>query len=219
MDELVRNETFTTLLRELKTWNEHTNLTAIRTDEEIILKHFKDSLTLLDVIPDSATTLLDVGTGAGFPGVPLAITRPNLKVTLLDSTQKKIAFHEHVIKVLRLKNLKTKLGRAEEVAHDHLFREHFDVVVARALAELRILVEYTLPFVKVGGICIAQKNSGSTEIDAATHAIKELGGELLNVVPVQEPGLENRELIIIKKIHSTSKDYPRKAGVPAKKPL
>jgi 16S rRNA (guanine527-N7)-methyltransferase len=210
---------FALLLSELKLWNEHTNLTAIREDVAIINKHFLDSLTLLPSIPHNTLSLVDIGTGAGFPGIPLAIMKPEMNVVLIESISKKIAFLEHSVKTLKLPNVKIIQGRAEELSQTSELRETFDVATARAVAELRTLVEYTLPFVKVGGVFIAQKSTGTEEAALAEHAIMLLGGKIQKYIPISQSTLENRQLIIISKIKTTPKEYPRGFGLAMRKPL
>jgi 16S rRNA (guanine527-N7)-methyltransferase len=214
-----QKDLFAKLLTELQAWNKHTNLTGIREDKDIRLKHFADSFSVLQAIPATAKTLVDVGTGAGFPGLPIAIMRPDIHVTLIESVAKKTAYLEHVINVLNLSNVTVVLGRAEELAHTPEYREKFDVVTARAVAELRILAEYTLALLKVGGIFIAQKNAGQEEITHAENAIKTMGGSVLKQIPLNIAGLTERQLIVITKTKPTSAEYPRKSGLPAKKPL
>lgn len=210
-----QQETFATFLHELKAYNDHTNLTAIRDDAGIIKKHFLDSLTVLSAIPKNATSLIDIGTGAGFPGLPIAIMMPNLQVTLLESIGKKTTFLNQIVEKLNLQNVTVINGRAEDVISEKNLREQFDVAVARAVAELRMLVEYTLPFVKVGGIFIAQKSAGETEVAHAQNALTTLGGKIVKQIPLAD----DRQLIIIEKAKATPADYPRRAHIIAKKPL
>lgn len=211
-----QQEKFAIFLRELKAYNEHTNLTAIRDDAGIIKKHFLDSLSVLQAIPETARTLIDIGSGPGFPGLPIAIMKPELHVTLLEVTAKKTAFLNHIVQTLGLTNVTVVTTRAEEAAKENNFREQFDVATARAVAELRTLVEYAMPFIKVGGIFIAQKMSGQTEIDEAQNAISVLGGTLNQTISLQA---EERQLIVIKKIKPTPAEYPRRIGLATKKPL
>jgi 16S rRNA (guanine527-N7)-methyltransferase len=223
MDELVQNseqkKAFETLLTELKAWNAHTNLTAIREDKDIIAKHFADSLSVLQAISNTAKNLIDIGTGAGFPGLPIAIMRPDIAVTLVESVGKKTAFIEHIKKTLALTNVTVINARAEDVAQLPEHREQYDVATARAVAELTTLSEYVLPFIKVGGIFIAQKNVGNDEIVSAENALHILGGKIERQIPITISGLSDRQLIVIAKIHATPKEYPRHSGIPAKKPL
>lgn len=200
-------------------WNEKINLTAITNVDEIIEKHFIDSLTILRYIKDS-DKVIDVGTGAGFPGIPLAINS-NANITLLDSLNKRINFLEEVKNTLGLSNVQNIHGRAEEVARQKNHREMYNVAVSRAVAPMNILVEYLLPFVKVGGICICMKGpNASEEISNANNAINLLGGKYIDQINIKlKNGEIDRNLIIIKKINNISNKYPRKPGVPTKQPL
>lgn len=200
-------------------WNEKINLTAITDESEIIEKHFIDSLTILKYIKDS-DKVIDVGTGAGFPGIPLAINC-GANITLLDSLNKRINFLQEVKEKLDLTNIQNIHGRAEEVGRQKEHREIYDVAVSRAVAPMNILVEYLLPFVKVGGVCICMKGpNASDEISNANNAINLLGGKLIDKVNIKLNGGElNRNLIVIKKINNISGKYPRKPGMPAKQPL
>lgn len=200
-------------------WNEKINLTAITDESEIIEKHFIDSLTILKYIKDS-DKVIDVGTGAGFPGIPLAINC-GANITLLDSLNKRINFLQEVKEKLDLTNVQNIHGRAEEVGRQKEHREIYDVAVSRAVAPMNILVEYLLPFVKVGGVCICMKGpNASDEISNANNAINLLGGKLIDKVNIKLNGGElDRNLIVIKKINNISGKYPRKPGMPAKQPL
>lgn len=201
-------------------WNEKINLTAITQPEEVKLKHFVDSLTVLKYINDD-DKVIDIGTGAGFPGIPLKIMKENTKITLLDSLNKRINFLNIVIETLNLRNIKAIHGRAEEIARNKLYREKYDVAVSRAVANLSTLSEYMLPFVKVGGKCICMKGANvNEEIEKAKNAIKELGGEIERVDNFYLSDNDNeRNIIIIRKVKETSSKYPRKAGMPSKEPL
>lgn len=205
----------------LLTWNARFNLTAITDEQGVLIRHFIDSLTVLKVLPAGPAALLDVGTGPGFPGIPLKIARPDLTVTVMDSTAKKVRFCEEVIQQLGLSGIRAVHDRAEEMAHQPAFREQFEVVTARAVAALPTLVEYLLPFVKVGGVCVAMKGSDAEhEAAQATRAITLLGGRLRQVEPVQLPGLpDKRALIVIDKIAPTPPLYPRQGGAPRSSPL
>ena len=199
--------------------NKVMNLTAITDDNEIILKHFIDSLTINKYIQENAS-LIDVGTGAGFPGVPIKIIRDDVNITLLDSLNKRLNFLNNVIEELKLKNIKTIHGRAEDIAHDNIFREKFDYVTARAVANLSTLVELCMPFVKVGGCFICMKGNLTEEIDNARNAIYTLGGKIEKIDNLCLPSSNiERNIILIKKVASTDKKYPRKAGIPAKNPI
>ena len=201
-------------------WNEKINLTAITQPDEVKLKHFVDSLTVLKYINDD-DKVIDIGTGAGFPGIPLKIMKENTKITLLDSLNKRINFLNIVIETLNLSNIQAIHGRAEEIARNKLYREKYDVTVSRAVANLSTLSEYMLPFVKVGGKCICMKGANvNEEIEKAKNAIKELGGEIERVDNFYLSDNDNeRNIIIIRKVKETSSKYPRKAGMPSKEPL
>jgi 16S rRNA (guanine527-N7)-methyltransferase len=201
-------------------WNERFNLTAITADEAILVRHFMDSLTVLRALP-ARVTLLDLGTGAGLPGIPLKIARPALDVTLMDSTGKKIIFCQTVIETLNLEGIRALKGRAEEAAHQPQHREQYGAVVARALAPMPTLAEYMLPFTRVGGVCVAMKGSDAQdEAHQARKAIRILGGELARVEPVTLPGLtDQRVLIVIGKVAATPRQYPRQSGKPRSSPL
>ena len=201
-------------------WNEKINLTAITQPDEVKLKHFVDSLTVLKYINDD-DKVIDIGTGAGFPGIPLKIMNENTKITLLDSLNKRINFLNIVIETLNLRNIQAIHGRAEEIARNKLYREKYDVAVSRAVANLSTLTEYMLPFVKVGGKCICMKGANvNEEIEKAKNAIKELGGEIERVDNFYLSDNDNeRNIIVIKKVKETNPKYPRKAGTPSKEPL
>ena len=201
-------------------WNKKINLTAITDRDEIIIKHFVDSLTINKYI-DKNSKLIDIGTGAGFPGIPLKIYNPSLDVTLLDSLNKRIIFLNTVIEKLELNDIKAIHGRAEEIARISNYREKYDVVTSRAVSKLSTLMEYMLPFAKVGGICICMKGPNITEeLDEAQNSIKLLGGRVEKVEEFCLPKTEiRRTIIIIRKIENTRNKYPRNAGIPAKKPL
>ena len=201
-------------------WNKVMNLTNITEPEEIIQKHFVDSLTVLKSIKEN-DSIIDVGTGAGFPGIPIKIAFPETRITLLDSLNKRIKFLEEVINKLELKNIETIHGRAEEVAHNKKYREKYDIAIARAVAPLNVLSEYLLPFVKIGGYAICMKGAkGKEEAEEGKNAIKILGGEITNSREFNLPNTEMARVIIeIEKIKNTEKKYPRKAGTPTKMPL
>ncbi len=203
-------------------WNERMNLTAITDDESILSRHFADSLTALRAIPSTpGLTLVDVGTGAGLPGIPLKIARPDLDVTLVDGTGKKVAFCETVIAELGLIGIRVIKGRAEELAHDKHHRAYYKVVIARALAPLPTLVEYLLPLARMNGVCIAMKGSDAqAEAAQAARAIKLIGGELDRVEPVTLPGApDQRALVVIRKAKPSPSIYPRPAGKPRSEPF
>ena len=211
-------KSFIEYMKMLLEWNEKINLTAIIEPQEIILKHFIDSLTILSYINEEET-ILDIGTGAGFPGVPLKIVRESNKITLLDSLNKRIMFLNEVIENLKLKNISAVHGRAEDFAKEN--REAYDVVVSRAVARLNVLLEYMLPLTKVEGKVICMKSlEAEDELKEAKKAIQILGGELEKIEEIKLPESDiTRKIIIIKKVKNTSKQYPRKAGTPAKKPI
>ena len=210
---------FMTYKNILQEWNEFMNLTAIVEDEEIILKHFIDSLTISNLIPQNAS-VIDVGTGAGFPGIALKIARPDLKVTLLDSLNKRIKFLEEVIRQCQLDDIQAIHGRAEDVGQDENYREKFDIAVARAVANLSTLSEFCIPFIKVGGKFIAMKGNQTKEIDEAQSAIITLGGKIDSIHAITLPQSDiSRTIIVIQKEKNTSKKYPRRAGKPLENPL
>ncbi|HVN16743.1 MAG TPA: 16S rRNA (guanine(527)-N(7))-methyltransferase RsmG [Anaerolineales bacterium] len=208
--------------RELLEWNQKFNLTAIRDTESIRTKHFLDSFSCVmawKAIPPSR--LVDVGTGAGFPGLPLKILYPNLHLTLVESVGKKAMFCQHIVSVLGLDGVDVVQARAEAIGQDTKHRESYDWAVGRAVANMNILSEYLLPLVKVGGTMLAQKGeSGPAEAQSAEKAIKLLGGRLKQVLPVNLPGVaDDRYLVLVEKTAATPPKYPRKPGMPAKMPL
>lgn len=201
-------------------WNEKINLTAITEPEEVILKHFIDSLTISKYI-EKDKTLADVGTGAGFPGIALKIYRNDLKITLVDSLNKRINFLNEVIKELDLKEIETVHSRIEDFGKNKEYREKFDYTTARAVANLSVLSEYLIPIAKINGQCICMKGSNiEEELNNSKNAIKILGGKIQKVKEFNLPKSDiTRNVIIIKKIKNTPAKYPRKAGIPAKEPL
>ncbi len=209
--------------RELIAWNQKVNLTRIIEPDEIAVKHFLDSLSANLAWPDlpPGFALIDVGSGAGFPGLPLKIARPDLRLTLLESTGKKTAFLRHLVDLLNLADVTILTARAEEAGHLPEHREQYDVAIARAVSALPVLAEYTLPLVKVGGRVIAQKGQDpAAEVKEAANALGILGGKLSRILPVVVPGLEaERHLVVIQKVKSTPRQYPRRPGLPAKKPI
>ena len=201
-------------------WNEKINLTAIIEPNEIILKHFIDSITILKDIKDGSI-VVDVGTGAGFPGIPLSIMNPTLKITLVDSLNKRLIFLQEVINELDLKNVELVHARVEEFGRNKKYREKFDVATSRAVANLATLSEYLLPLVKINGKAISMKaGNASQEIEDAKKAIKTLGGNINNIEEFNLPQSDiGRTIIIIDKISGTPGKYPRKPGTPAKEPI
>jgi len=201
-------------------WNEKINLTAITEEDEIILKHFLDSLTISKYVK-KGKSIVDVGTGAGFPGIPLKIARKDVKVTLVDSLNKRILFLNDVIEKLSLKDIETLHYRAEEFGQNKKYRESFDIATSRAVANLSTLVEYLLPLVKVGGICICMKGSEiKEELESSKKAIEILGGEIQEIEEFCLPETDiKRNIVVVKKISSTPKKYPRKPGTPSKEPI
>jgi len=213
-------DAFETYYRELVAWNARFNLTTITERNQVIVKHFLDSLSSAPLLRPNVASLIDIGSGAGFPGVPLKIALPSLRVTLLDPTGKKVEFLKHVIAALDLRGATALHARAEELAHDPAHREKYDAAVARAVADLATLLEYALPFVRIGGVCVAYKGvEVEEEVRRAARATIGLGGRLSEVMPVQLPGLERRHLIVVEKIAATPGKYPRAAGAPKKKPI
>ena len=202
--------------------NKVMNLTAITEKEEVIDKHFIDSISLSKAIDvTKPLKILDLGTGAGFPGIPLKIAYPNLKITLLDSLNKRIKFLNEVIEELDLKDIYAIHGRAEDYAKQVEYREQFDLCVSRAVANLATLSEYCLPYVKEGGCFISYK-SGSVEeeLNQSKKAIFELGGKVKEVIPFTLPETDiERTFVVIEKVRKTPKKYPRKAGLPSKEPI
>jgi 16S rRNA (guanine527-N7)-methyltransferase len=212
----------TTYERELIEWNQKFNLTAIRDIAGIRTKHFLDSFScVLAWKANPPANLIDIGTGAGFPGIPLKIIYPNTKVTLVESVGKKAMFCQHIVRLLGLDGVDVIKARAEDLGQMREHRERYDWGVARAVANLRVLSEYLLPLVQVGGKMLAQKGeSGPAEVHAAESAIKLLGGEVRQLISVALPGVvEERHLVLVDKVAATPPGYPRKPGVPAKKPL
>ncbi|MFA6445997.1 MAG: 16S rRNA (guanine(527)-N(7))-methyltransferase RsmG [Candidatus Paceibacterota bacterium] len=210
---------FNHYMKILLEWNEKINLTSITEEHDVILKHFADSLSLLPYIPTSAKTLIDIGSGAGFPGLAVAIARPNLQVTLVESIGKKAVFLEQCAKDLRLKNVFVVEARAEELGQDKKFREKFDIATGRAVAFLPVLAEYTIPLLKIGGLFLAQKNDDKIELEQAERSSAILGGKIQSVHHVPLPFETPRVIIVIEKINITPKEFPRPIGTPKQEPL
>lgn len=213
---------FITYKKLLQEWNEKINLTAITEDEEVIKKHFIDCIKAFSENQfKEAKTLIDVGTGAGFPGLPIAIMREDLNITLLDSLNKRVNFLNIVKDSLNLTNVTTIHSRAEDGARNKELREKFDIATSRAVANMAVLSEFCLPYVKVGGYFIALKGPAITdELNDAKNAIGTLGGKLIEVIEVSVEGTDlKHNLVVIKKVKETPKTYPRKAGSITKKPI
>lgn len=218
---------FSEYARLLKEWNEKMNLTNITDDKGIAIRHFVDSLTLVSHLEDETVrkgtkhlSLIDVGTGAGFPGIPLKVAMPALEVTLLDSLRKRVGFLDAVCAALDLKGITTVHSRAEDAGLSKQYREKYDVATARAVASLPVLCEYCLPFVKIGGIFLAMKGHVEEEAELAKKAIVMLGGTLETLHHFTLPGTDmKRSIIVIRKVRATPAKYPRQAGKPEKEPL
>ena len=213
---------FQTYYEMLVETNKVMNLTAITEMEDVITKHFIDSLCLIKAVPQlGKQKILDLGTGAGFPGIPLKIVFPDLEIVLMDSLNKRIHFLEEVIQRLDLKNISAVHGRAEEMARKGEYRQQFDICVSRAVANLASLAEYCIPFVKIGGCFVSYKSADvDEEAENAKRAVFLMGGKIEDVIKFRLPGSDQgRSLIYIKKEKGTPKAYPRKAGTPARNPI
>lgn len=218
-DQLAAFHTYYNLLVD---WNNKINLTAITEPDEVAVKHMIDSLSCYDAaVFTPGCSVIDVGTGAGFPGLPLKMIHSDIKLTLLDSLNKRVNFLQQVVDSLQLKEVAVIHSRAEEGAKQKLYREQYHVAVSRAVARLNVLCELCMPFVKPGGYFVALKGAQyQQEAEEAKRAIEILGGKISHIQPVKLPGLEDvRAVIFIKKVHSTPAAYPRKPGQPEKKPL
>jgi 16S rRNA (guanine527-N7)-methyltransferase len=207
---------------ELLTWNQRHNLTAIRDPEKVRIKHFLDSLSAYKVMQGTRIErVVDVGTGAGFPGLPLKILCPRVRLTLVESVGKKAAFCQHIVEKLSLEGVQVIRSRAESVGKQAEHREQYDWALARAVAVMPVLMEYLLPLVRVGGQALAMKGDrGPAETQSAERAIQLLGGHLRQVMPVMLPGVvEERYLVVVDKVATTPEKYPRRVGIPSKRPL
>jgi 16S rRNA (guanine527-N7)-methyltransferase len=216
---------FQTYYEQLVAWNEKVNLTSITDYEEVQTKHFLDSLTIVPVLSKepwagSEFSLIDIGTGAGFPGIPLKIVLPGTRIVLLESVGKKTAFLTYVVDTLGLSDAEIVKGRAEEVAHRTDYREKFEVAVGRALGKLATLAELTLPFCRQGGLVIAPKKGEiGAELDRAGRAMEQMGGRLKGLLETHIEGLKDHRLVVMEKVTVTPPQYPRRPGMPAKRPL
>ena len=216
---------FSRYLELLVQWNQKINLTSLKTPQEIIIKHFLDSISCIKIINKyiriEGIHIIDVGTGAGFPGIPIKIVCPSISLSLLEARKKKTIFLEKITKEINFQKVEILNGRAETFGKCPDYRQKYDIVLSRALAFLSTLSEYCLPLVRVGGLFVAQKGrSYKEEIDKALKAVQFLGGELIGVESVRIPFInQERHLLIIKKIKDTPSEYPRKEGIPQKRPL
>ncbi len=216
--DMMALDRFELLENRLLRWNEHVNLTAITEPDEIAVKHFADSLSVLKAADFPAgSSVIDIGCGAGFPGLPMLIARPDLDITFLDSVGKKLAFINDVLKQSGLVG-QTLHARAEEIAHDADYREQFDFAVSRAVAPLNILAEYAMPLIKVGGTFIAMKGA-EDEVELGANAVQTLGGKIEQVVYLKLPNDDTRNLVVIKKLSQTPSKYPRRTKKITSKPL
>ncbi|HEX6290894.1 MAG TPA: 16S rRNA (guanine(527)-N(7))-methyltransferase RsmG [Herpetosiphonaceae bacterium] len=206
---------------ELIRWNERTNLTTITDPREIGIRHFLDSLALAQVWQqEPPASLIDIGTGAGFPGLPLKLLWPEMRLALVESIGKKTDFLRHMVDLLELSDVEICTARAEELGHNPRYREQFAAVTARAVATLSVLAEYALPLCRIGGIFVAPKSAaGPDEAAAAQRAIELLGGQIAQTIPIQLPQLETRTLVVVRKLQPTPPQYPRRVGIPSKRPL
>lgn len=205
---------------ELRRWNTQVNLTAITDPEQIIVRHMLDSLSCARVWGAAPQSLIDIGTGAGFPGLPLKILRPELRLTLVESIGKKVAFLQHIVTLLGLDQVEVLTARAEQIGRDPQHRERYDVATGRAVADLRVLAEYCLPLCRVGGRFLAPKGQAvAAEVEQAQTAFATLGGQLATVAQVVLPRSEPRAIVVVDKVAPTPAKYPRAVGVAARRPL
>jgi 16S rRNA (guanine527-N7)-methyltransferase len=207
---------------QLLEWNSRFNLTAIQESDKIRTKHFLDSLTCMIAMRDAPMDkIIDVGTGAGFPGLPLKIIYPRMQLTLVESVGKKVSFLRHIVKTLDLQDVQIHQERVETIGQIPDHRQKYDWAIARAVAIMPVLVEYLMPLVKVGGAAIAMKGeTAPAEVQTADHAIRVLGGHLRKLIPITLPGVaDERYLVVIDKIAASPPGYPRKVGIPLRKPL
>lgn len=210
---------FYNYMRILIEWNKKINLTAITDEKDIIIKHFIDSLTVLKYIDNKSINLIDIGTGAGFPGIPIKIVNNLNNITLLDSLNKRVVFLENVINELKLKQIEAIHSRAEEYIKSGK-REIYDIAVSRAVANMSTLLEYLLPYIKINGICICMKGPNiDDELKNAKKALNILGGEIINIDKFRLPDESKRNIIIIKKVKNTPLKYPRNNNKPLKEPI
>ena len=216
-----QSEQFLRYQQELLDWNTRVNLTSITNPEEVFIKHFLDSLSLLMIYDAPNARLLDIGAGAGFPGLPLKIVRPQWHVVLLEATGKKVKFLQHIIETLQLKDVVAVNGRAEELAHKAEYRGSFDVVIARAVASLPALIEYAAPFCRLGGqLIFPKKGDLAEELARGKRAASQVGARFKADIPVTLPGLgDGRRLLVWEQVNKCPEQYPRSGGVMAKKPL
>jgi 16S rRNA (guanine527-N7)-methyltransferase len=211
---------FDVYAHELQVWSERLNLTAITRLDDIYIRHFLDSLRCALSWGTNPQRLVDIGAGAGFPGIPLKLLYPHLRLTLVESVEKKTAFLRHIVTLLDLQDVQIITARAETIGRDVAHREQYDVAVARAVADLRALSEYCLPLCRLGGHMLAPKGAQIIdEVERALYAITQFGGGTPTIEEVRLPGVEPRTLVVIEKITPTPAEFPRAVGVPAKRPL